>query len=50
MEVGFHFHLEREVGPGGWGRRGLEAEVDELAVIRLFCLLGGLLECVLGVD
>ena len=33
--------LQGEAGPGGWGRRGLEAEIDELAVIRLFCLLGG---------
>lgn len=33
--------VAEEAGPGGWGRRGLEAEVDEL-VIRLPCLLGGL--------
>lgn len=35
------YGCSREAGPGGWGRRGLEAEIDELAVIRVFCLLGG---------
>lgn len=33
--------LQGEAGPGGWGRRGLEAEIEELTVIRVFCLLEG---------